>query len=465
MSFTRREFLMGCSAAIAAMSGARIGQLVFGSPAHAAASDEILVVIFLRGGCDGLSLLSPFDDSIYRSARGNLALPLPGATNGAWEINPNNSTYAGTGFGLNGKMPQLRDLYQGGKLALVHACGLKTDDTRSHFDAMDYIERGTPGEKNTGSGWITRHLQSAGTPGGYLPVLSAQSSVPAMLLNYSGAVAMNNARDFGLSSYWRYNRDQEGNKMLQALKAMYPGNGMSPLDKAGKRTIETIEAIKRSGAGSYTPATGVTYPSGAFGDSLKTVAQVAKLPDMSLRVATVDFGGWDTHESQSNADGTGYMPDRLGQLSAGLYAFYNDMAEFHSRLTVVVLSEFGRRLGRNASNGTDHGHGGVMMLLGENVNGGRIFGEWPGLVDLDQEQDLRITTDFRTVLSEVVLRRLGNNQIGTIFPGFTAGEYGNGLGLFKAGSSLTPDFTNRAGLLAQADDLPNKVYLPALQKC
>ncbi len=465
MSFTRREFLMGCSAAIAAMSGARIGQLVFGSTAHAAASDEIMVVIFLRGGCDGLSLLAPYSDPIYRSSRGELALPAPGAANGAWEINPNNPTYAGTGFGLNGKMPQLRDLYNSGKLAFVHAAGLKTDDTRSHFDAMDYIERGTPGEKSTGSGWITRHLETAGTPGGYLPVLAAQSAVPAALLNYSGAVAMSNARDFGLSSGWRYTRDQEGNKMLQAVKAMYPGSGLNPLDKAGRRTVETIEAIKRSGAKSYTPAAGVTYPNGGFGDSLKTVAQVAKLPDMNLRVATIDFGGWDTHESQANGDGSGYLPDRLGQLSAALYAFYNDMAPFHGRLTVTVLSEFGRRLGRNASNGTDHGHGGVMMLLGNNIQGGRIYGNWPGLADLDQDQDLKITTDFRTVFSEILLKRLGNNQLGTIFPGFTAADYGTGLNLV-AGSGPAPDFTNRASLeLDQSGELPNKLYLPALAKC
>jgi len=457
---------MGCSAAIAAMSGARIGQLVLGDTAQAqsAGSDELLVVVFLRGGCDGLSMLAPFSDPIYRATRGELAVPLPGALNGAWAINPNNPTYAGTGFGLNGKMPHLRDLYGSGKLAFVHAAGLKTDDTRSHFDAMDYIERGTPGEKTTGSGWITRHLQTSAAPAGFLPVLSAQPSVPASLLSYSNAVAMGSPRDFGLNAHWRYNGDQAVNPMFKTLKAMYPGGGLNPLDRAGRRTLDTIEAVRRSGAGSYTPAPGVSYPMGGFGDALRTVAQIAKLPDMNLRVATVDFGGWDTHESQANRDGGGYLPDRLGQLSAGLFAFYNDMAPFHSRLTVAVLSEFGRRLGRNASNGTDHGHGGVMMVLGDNVNGGKVYGTWPGLADLDQDQDLRITTDFRAVFSEILLKRLGNNQLGTIFPGFTAAEYGAGLGLM-AGAALSPDFTSRTLDLQQAGDLPNTLYLPALSKC
>ena len=131
--------------------------------------------------------------------------------------------------------------------------------------------------------------------------------------------------------------------------------------------------------------------------SLQTIAQLVKM-EQGLRIATVDFGGWDTHESQANSDGGGYLPDRLGQLSQGLDALFNDLLDYQSRLTIVVMSEFGRRLGRNASNGTDHGHGNVMLVLGGNVNGGKIYGNWPGLQDLDQGQDLRITTDYRVVL-------------------------------------------------------------------
>lgn len=472
MSFTRREFLMGCSAAIAAMSGARVGQMVFADPAQAAATDEILVVVFLRGGCDGLTMLAPYDDLLYRNPRGDLAVPVynPDPTiinNGALRIDiPNNPSYAGTAFGLNYKMPEIRELYQAGHLAMVHACGLKTDDTRSHFDAMDYIERGTPGEKTTSSGWITRHLQTSSAPGGFLPVMSSGSSVPASLLNYGNAVAVGNLRDFGIDGVWRYTRSQENNPMFQTIKAMYPGEGLNMMDQAGKRTIETIEAVQRADVGNYTPRGGVTYPNNSLANALKTVAQTAKLPDMALRIATVDFGGWDTHDAQANRDGTGYLPDRLGQISQALYAFYNDMVDFHGRLTVMVLSEFGRRLGTNASRGTDHGHGGVMLLLGGNVNGGTVYGQWPGLAQLDKNQDLMITTDFRTVMSEILLKRLGNTELGTIFPGFTAGEYGGGLGILNGTAPGAINWNDEGNLrLDQADELPNKLYLPFLAKC
>ncbi|GAB4436792.1 MAG: DUF1501 domain-containing protein [Chloroflexi bacterium OHK40] len=454
---------MGCSAAIAAMAAGKVGQLIFADEAGAAGSDEILVVVFLRGGCDGLSLLSPFDDTVYRQARGSIALPLSGA-NAPLLIDPRNASYSTSSFGLNGKMPHLKELYDGGRLALVHACGLD-DDTRSHFDAMDYIERGTPGNKATGSGWITRHLQTATLGAGLLPVVAAGTEAPASLLNYNGAVAMSNPRNFGLSTHWRYNRKEEDYKMMQVLEGFYPGTGRNLVDVAGRRTIDTIKAIRAANPGTYTPRAGVTYPGGSFGDALKTVAQVVKM-EQGLHIATVDLGGWDTHESQANSDGSGYLPDRLGVLSQGLHALVNDLVDYLGRLTIVVMSEFGRRLGRNASNGTDHGHGNVMMVLGGNVNGGRVYGNWPGLQDLDQGQDLRITTDFRVVLGEIIYRRLANANLGAIFPGLTAAGF-TPLGLVNGAD---PGPINWSAALrdvapGQAGDLPNKLYLPLMTQC
>lgn len=463
MSVTRREFLMGCSAAIAAMAAGKIGQLIFADEAQAAGSDEILVVVFLRGGCDGLSLLSPYDDGVYRQARGDLAPPLAGV-NAPLRLDPRNPTYNTSSFGLNAKMPQLKELYDGGRLALVHACGLD-DDTRSHFDAMDYMERGTPGVKTTGSGWITRHVQTLGGLPGLIPTISAGSDAPASLLGYNGAVAMSNPRNFGLNTFWRTNRKEENYPMLQALEGFYPGSGLNPLDKAGRRTLETIKAIRTANPGDYTPRGGVVYPGGSFGSALQTVAQVVKM-EQGLRIATVDLGGWDTHESQAWSDGTGYLPDRLGLLSQGLYALVNDLVDYLGRLTVVVMSEFGRRLGRNASNGTDHGHGNVMMLLGGNVNGGKIYGNWPGLVNLDQGQDLRITTDFRVVLGEVIYRRLGNPNLGAIFPGLTAAGFAP-LGLVNGPTPgpITWSEASPAVMIEQAAPKPNRLFMPLVRKC
>lgn len=461
MPITRRGFLMGCSAAIAAMAAGRIGQLVFTDPAYAAPGDEILLVVFLRGGCDGLSLLSPYDDPIYRQARGDLALPTTGA-NAALRLEPRNASYNTSSFGLNAKMPHMKELYDNGTLALVHACGL-TDDTRSHFDAMDYMERGTPGQKGTGSGWIARHLQSLQLSPGLLPVVSADSATPVSLLGFGGAVAMNRLSDFRLDAIWRYNRKDENYQMQQVLKRLYPGVGNNPVDIAGSRTLKTIRAIQALGSTSYTPRQGVSYPNGSFGDSLKTVAQLIKI-EQGLRVATVDLGGWDTHENQAYKEGTGYLPDRLGLLSQGLYAFISDLVDYLPRLTVVVMSEFGRRLGRNASNGTDHGHGNVMMVLGGGVNGGKIYGTWPGLLDLDQGQDLRITTDYRIVLGEIITRRLGNPNLGAVFPGLTANQY-RPLGLVQGAEPGPIVWGAAEDQLAPAAAGPNKTYLPFVSTC
>ncbi len=455
MQWTRREFLMGCSAAIAAMAAARIGQLAFAEPAQPQATNEIFIQIFLRGGCDGLSLLCPYEDNYYRTARGSLALPTSGA-NAPLRIEPYNPSFSITPFGLNSRMPHLRDLYNSGHLAFIHACGL-VDDTRSHFDAMDYIERGTPGNKTTNSGWLTRHLQTQGGATTLLPAVAASSATPASLLSYNGAVAVTSPKAFKVDTGWRYNRPQENYPFLNVLREMYNRSSINPLAQAGRRVTQVIDLMRA--LGDYTPASGITYPDNSFGNALKTVAQLIKA-DLGLQVATIDFGGWDTHEAQANSDGSGYLPDRLGILSQGLGAFYNDLSAYHSRLTIVVLSEFGRRLGRNQSNGTDHGHGNVMMVLGGNVNGRRIYGTWPGLHpdQLDKRQDLQITTDYRQVLSEILVRRLGNPKLGVVFPGLAA--Y-NPLGIVR-GPDLPPDLSANMTTLA---DTGYQVFVPVIQQC
>ncbi|NOK78241.1 MAG: hypothetical protein GFH24_608346n17 [Chloroflexi bacterium AL-N5] len=454
MSFSRRQFVTGCSAAIAAMAGGSIGNLFFQGTAQAAGGNgEVLVVVFLRGGCDGLSLVSPFDNSIYRSARQRLAIPTSG-DNSAIVIDPKNGSYSNSSsFGLHPSAAPLKELYDQQKLAIVHACGLD-DDTRSHFDAMDYMELGTPGKKNIASGWLARHLEMIDGDG-YIPVLAADSSTPTSLLGNREAIAVNDAKSYGLNSPWRYNND-DNDTMFQTLKQFYTGNGA--VQNAGRRTIETIETLKSESL-DYEPEPGAEYPEGypggGFSKSLQTVAQMIKL-DMGLQVATVNLGGWDTHDGQGN-DGTGRFASLTDTLSRGLHAFYNDLPNHHNKVTVVVMSEFGRRLGANASSGTDHGHGNAMLILGGNVNGGKMYGEWPGLEDLDQDQDLRITTDYRKVLSEVIVRRFGNGELGTVFPGITEDIYAaqNTLN-FINGSDVPINYESR---------LPsNTVYLPMIAR-
>jgi uncharacterized protein (DUF1501 family) len=453
---SRRQFITGCSAAIAAMAGGRVGNLVFANPAEsgpAAANDNILVTIFLRGGCDGLSMVAPFNDPIYQAKRGSIAVPdKPETYGGALEINPQNSTYsAKSNFGLHPSTGPLRELYDAGKLALIHSAGLN-NDTRSHFDAMDYMERGTPNSKHTATGWLTRHLQVM-HPDGMLPTLSAGSSVPSSLLGEPEAVSMNDPRSYGLSGPWQYTSNSDSrykDAMLNTATKFYSGNDL--VQDASKRTIETIKALR--GTADYVPIT--TYPSGGFGDSLKAVAQMIKL-DLGLRVATVDLGGWDHHENEGVNDLYGPFYRLAGQLAQGLHAFYSDLPDQQNKLTVVVMSEFGRRLGLNQSSGTDHGHGNMMMVLGGQVNGGKMYGTWKGLEteNLDQGQDLAITTDFRTVLSEIVVRQLGNIKLGTVFPSITPEIYSPATKLnIVNGPDLEPDYTSTVG----------QVFVPLLRR-
>lgn len=401
---TRREFIVGCSSAIAAMAGARLTRVAFANPAETTdTNNEILVVVFLRGGWDALNVVLPIagaDRGHYEAARDDLRIPTSG-TGAAIPLNAQ--------FGLHPAMAPLHDLYQQNSLAIVHAAGL-TNDTRSHFDAMQYIELGTPDDKFTKTGWLTRHLQSAPNlpPSIIFPALSAGSNQATSLLGEREAVAMSDPDSFSFAGHWNY-------KDLQrtALRAMYDGDTW--LYEAGTQTLDAIDIIESANPGEYTPANGAVYPGGSFGDNLQTIAQMIKM-NLGLRVATVDLGGWDTHENQDYR-----FTSNLDDLSGGLKALYQDLGSYTNRLTVVVMSEFGRRVRENANYGTDHGHGSVMLVLGGHVNGGQIYGSWPGL-DINQlydRADLAITTDFRQVLCEIVEKRLENPNLDVVFPGYT----------------------------------------------
>lgn len=390
------------------MAGARLNFIAFGRP-EGEVNQDILLYVFLRGGYDGLNLMMPIagtDRAYYEAARPSIKVPA------------NEALMLNSQFGLHPSFAPIYELFQANHVAFIHAAGLTTD-TRSHFDAQQFIELGTPGSKATTTGWLTRHLQSApNLPEGVLmPSLAASDLTPISLQGDFGAAVINSVSNFSYNrgpSTWR-------NAQRVALRAMYTGN--SWLHHAGIQTLDTLDIVEAADPGNYEPANGAVYPGGNFGNQLKIIAQMIKL-QMGLRVAAIDLGGWDTHDSQGDGSG-GYFSSLLSELATGLNAFYIDMdgagnQNYTQRLTIVVMSEFGRRLRENANRGTDHGHGSLMFALGGNVNGG-VYGDWPGLRNdqLYDGADLAVTTDYRRILSEILIRRLGNPYLGTVFPGYT----------------------------------------------
>jgi uncharacterized protein (DUF1501 family) len=412
---SRRNFMVGCSSAIAAMAGSQITGLSFANAQTS--SDDVLVVVFLRGGWDAINVTPPLDGkdrAAYEAARPYLKVPTTGK-NAALRLNDQ--------FGLHPGLTALMEFYQSKQLAIVQAVGMPTADTRSHFDAMRYMELGTPNQGGTTTGWITRFLQaSPASVGGIgLPAVTVDGATATSFLGSPSAVAMRNVKDFLLVDDKAHRQ-----RLLQLLSDMYKGN--SWLNAAGQRTVATIRLVEQLKTEDYKPA--VTYPEGEFGLRLKTLASLLK-QRLQMRVATIDLGGWDTHEWQGE-NGEGTFADLLRQLGGGLAAFYKDLAAANltQKLNVVVMSEFGRRLAENASRGTDHGHGSTMLLLGGNVNGGKLFGKWPGLGadQLYDRADLQATTDFRAVLSEILRIRFKNERLGVVFPGYNMGQ---SLGLLR----------------------------------
>ncbi len=422
MSTSRRGFITGCSAAVAAYAGTSFNTLAFGDPA--ADNQEILVSVFLRGGIDGLNLVPVIggpDRSHYLSARPQIYVP----NSGSYSAVPLDSQF---GFhrathsrpsGVPLSQPTFFDLYQSGKVAVVVAAGMH-EDNRSHFDSMGFMELGTPGTLSTGTGWLTRHLLTASNIPSeiVMPSLAVGNLQQDSLRGSVETINMSDPDSFSLNvGPWEWRNAQR-----TALRNLY-SRGSTWLHQSGSETLDAVDIIELNGAdGNYTPANGAVYPNTSLGRHFETIAAMAKL-DLGLRVATVDFGGWDTHNGQGE-DGGGYFYYHVEELATALAAFYRDMDgsganNYASRLTVVVMSEFGRRLRENDDRGTDHGHGGFMLVMSGNANGG-VHGSWPGLsnAQLFDGADLEVTTDYRQVLSEILIRRMGNPRIGEIFPGY-----------------------------------------------
>ena len=380
-------------------------------------SDPTLVVIFLRGGVDGLSIVAPTGDKDYVAARpSGLRVDRTGEEagfamdNGAADID----------FRFHPQAKELFELYRAGDMAVVHSAGL-VDATRSHFDAEDRMERAAPNSGATAGGWLGRWLNDV-QPSGLLPALAVGNVAPESFRGKAQIAVSPSLNDLRLAG----GHGLEG--AIRRLMSQNLGNDSllgAPLNKllSLSEAIEgRISVTDEGNLPDYVPS--VDYPGGdEFSKSLMTIAQSIKL-DLGLRVATVDYGGWDTHVNQVDD-----FPVLLNGLSKGLMAFWRDLGPLQENVSVVVMSEFGRRLKANDSGGTDHGHGNVMMTLGPNVNGGKMFGRWPGLSNdaLDMGADLAITTDYRQVLSEIMAGHMKYADSQVIFPGFS----GDLLALFS----------------------------------
>jgi uncharacterized protein (DUF1501 family) len=375
-----------------------------------AAPLPILVVVHLRGGCDGLNLVSPADDPTFIEARASdLRVAADGPTPG-YEL-PNGPA-PGIDFRLHAQAPGLAELYHGGQLAFIHAVGL-SDGTRSHFVATDMIEHGVAdaaGLSHVGTGWLARGLGGSRVRD---PVAASAAGTPSNdLAGLPTALAVSDlGSGIGVAG---------GDPVGRMLGQIYAGTGGGSAE-AGRRALAAIGTVEAHLARdakqkplAYQPSKGVKYDgSGEFERPLKTVAQLIKM-EIGLEAATVDLGGWDTHEYQA-----GRFRGQVAKLSSGLAAFWDDLAAYHDRLVIVTVTEFGRRLRSNRSAGTDHGRAGVMAVLGGRVRGGRFFGTWPGLAPeaLDEGVDLKVATDYRQVLSELIDYRAGKRLDG-VFPGY-----------------------------------------------
>ena len=362
---------------------------------------KILVAIFQRGAVDGLNMVVPYRDPDYYAARPSIAIPKPGNAEGcALDLDGH--------FALHPSLLSLKPLWERRELAIIQAVG-SPDPTRSHFDAQDYMESGTPGLQSTGDGWLNRALVKEARPSPVRAV-SLGSNLPKCLRGTNDALAIQSIEDFQVKDP----------RAAAAFERMYSESVDAELNGTARETFEAVRMMQSLAKSKSAPANGAQYPKGRLGKGLQQIARVIKA-NVGLEVAFTDVGGWDTHVNEVGArPHEGQLANLLREFGEGLAAFSQDLDDRMSDVTVVTMSEFGRTVRENGDRGTDHGHANVMLLLGGSVNGGKRYGQWPGLAreQLYEGRDLQITTDFRSVLAELVTRQLGNRDLATVFPGF-----------------------------------------------
>ena len=374
--------------------------------AAAERSRRVLITIFQRGAVDGLNMIVPHGEPAYYAARPSIAIARPGTgADRALDLDGF--------FGFHPRMTPLAPLFQSKQLAIVHACG-SPDTTRSHFDAQDYMETATPGVKSTEDGWLNRYLHARehqqATP---FRAVALAPQLPRTLQGTEPALAIGQIGQFGI-------RAGQTSDMVQAsFEQEYAAAAASVLQSTGREAFDAVKLLRTADPLKYAPANGAEYPRSAYGDALKQIAQLIKA-DVGLEVAFAESGNWDHHVNQGAA--TGVLATRLDDLSRGIAALVRDLGDRMQDVVILTMSEFGRAVTENGNRGTDHGHGNVMMVIGGGVRGGKVYGRWPGLAPEQRYdgRDLAVTTDFRTIFSEVVRGHLGLRDTRHVFPGFDA---------------------------------------------
>lgn len=414
-TLSRRQLLRH-SQAVATAAAARaalpawLPRLTF-APLYQNLAGDVLVVVFLRGGADTLNMIVPHGEDAYYSARPQLAIPRPDDSADLRAVDLDGF------FGLHPSLARLLPVFQNGGMTAVHATG-SPDPTRSHFEAMDFMERGTPGEHGLNTGWVGRHLASLEN-GNRSPLRAVGwgTAPQAAIQGPISPVAIQSIVDYHLQG------DREtAAAMLASLNRLYAVETEESLQAAAEATSDAINLVQRIDINGYVPQNGATYPENEFAAALKQTAALVRA-QVGLETAAIDLGGWDTHVNQGSTEGQ--QANLLTTLSEGLAAFHQDMGADMRRVTVVVMSEFGRRLQENGARGTDHGHGGALLVMNGDLQAAPVVAKWPGLApDTLDDGDLAITTDYRDVLSEIIRVRLGNDNLNAVFPDFAPGGVG-----------------------------------------
>ncbi len=403
MSITRRVFLKGGAMAVVGTTVVpAFLQRVAVASEQPATGKKRFVVIFQRGAADGLNIVVPHAEPSYYAMRPTIAIPRQQVID------------LDGFFGLHPAMASFKPLWDQGHLAIVHAAG-SPDPTRSHFDAQDYMESGTPGVKSTEDGWLNRALRNpVEKEKSPFRAVALGSALPRMLAGAAPAVAVSNVNAFGVGG-----NALAAQPLAKTFEAMYDQSVDAVLHGTGEETFDAVKMLKVADPQKYTPAPGAEYPRGPLGNAMRQLAQLMKA-NLGVEVAFADVGGWDHHVNEGSVQGQ--IAQRVSELSQAMAAFWTDLGNLAEDTVVVTMSEFGRTARENGNRGTDHGHANVMFIMGGPVKGRRVYGRWPGLTpeQLYEGRDLALTTDFRTVLSEVIYRHLGNRRLEAIFPGFNA---------------------------------------------